>query len=223
MRSLTGSSGQLDQRIHNRRGQATPPDTARLTGARSSLLPTPRRWPAQSPHRTMNRTCSYGNTSLSLGGPQSTNFAISVHFQRIHRDLWERYNTDTTQDVPGQYTLRLPGKGAADITGHRHQYQTINQVHDLLRDAHWVQRACAQYAPLAQPSCCGRPVARATQPHTVLWRPSTLHRHPHLKAAPVRSPSRPMHTSLGGLDKLSRGVLELMWKSCRMQACSCIS
>ncbi|CAE7646437.1 Pol, partial [Symbiodinium sp. KB8] len=33
----------------------------------------------------------------------------SVHFQRIHRDLWERYNADTTQDVPEQYTLRLPG------------------------------------------------------------------------------------------------------------------
>ena len=184
---------------------------------------------------------------------------LKVHFQRIHRDLWERYNTDTTQacellravmtspciychrdvvrpnlhaskctvtwqacmlkhiwelqDVPGQYTLRLPGpppqanaKAKAQIQRRRQEKERqisqatglpikhskptnffcnrspapsarpstpvsndqqspepsasmhagVNapvpgprdsahaQVYDLLRDTHWVQRACAQ-------------------------------------------------------------------------------
>ena len=184
---------------------------------------------------------------------------LKVHFQRIHRDLWERYNTDTTQacellravmtspciychrdvvrpnlhaskctvtwqacmlkhiwelqDVPGQYTLRLPGpppqanaKAKAQIQRRRQEKEQqisqatglpikhskptnffcnrspapsarpstpvsndqqspeprasmhagVNapvpgprdsahaQVYDLLRDTHWVQRACAQ-------------------------------------------------------------------------------
>ena len=63
------------------------------------------------------RTCSYGNTSLSLGGPQSTNFAISalhlIHIAVFVTNGWltplsSRFISSAFTEICGNATTRTP-------------------------------------------------------------------------------------------------------------------